>query len=671
MAETCIVCLGDLGENASAQPLPEAQLLHHDTLDALPDALHSKADSPAPKPKSPLAEDELIAHLLPCGHNLHDECLKPWVERANSCPICRQKFNQVDLVKMIDGKLKSSLYLCSGADVSTGPVVSSYPVQDRTQVAELDPSMLIDEEEDELESQPCRICGNDDHEEVLLLCDNCSVPHHTYCVELVEVPSGPWFCEDCALNRAIEASMSSTALIPTVRPVAAPSTTRRTMAQLRTSRRNVLERASDWARIWEQVRDRADLDLDFPYQDEDREVLRSRPRRRRHRQRGEDNIWLRRLQVAEQQGGAEQFRQIVPYVDSPTVRRPAPERQEPESLDEVIAWNALEKARDIDQDPSGRGRKRKSTTNSPASAERTTRKRRRTHSVSPMPAPPRPDPSGPSHPRKRPRTRRVQDVANAQPGSGEGTGAGASPNGPPPSAALTNGDAPSFLQTLLKEVENSAYSEDTPRGRPSLSIRANFDCGSPQASSPEASPMSSNHPSPRGSASPPPTARYSPTSPSLTSRIAPIYPRLGSPEILPPSIELDQARVPPKGKSRPDSESRTRQWVNGTDASSPGRSNEQSPTRTTISLSAKDKIQRFVRDALKEPYAANKINKDQYTEINRNVSRSLYDAMGEDACSDSDQIAEVRRLAGLEVNKAVTLLQPSRSPKLATKDEVA
>lgn len=111
MAETCIVCLGDLGENASAQPLPEAQLLVHDGPDAPPDALHLAADSPAPKSRSSGSEDELIAHLLPCGHNLHDECLKPWVERANSCPICRQKFNQVDLIKTIDGRS-----LCEPAD---------------------------------------------------------------------------------------------------------------------------------------------------------------------------------------------------------------------------------------------------------------------------------------------------------------------------------------------------------------------------------------------------------------------------------------------------------------------------------------------------------------------------------------------------------------------------
>ena len=104
MAETCIVCLGDLGESANNFPLSFVPAIeagiedNPETGTALPTktAICTKDHA--------TAQAELIAHLLPCGHNLHDECLKPWVERANSCPICRQNFNQVDLSTELGGK---------------------------------------------------------------------------------------------------------------------------------------------------------------------------------------------------------------------------------------------------------------------------------------------------------------------------------------------------------------------------------------------------------------------------------------------------------------------------------------------------------------------------------------------------------------------------------------
>lgn len=100
MAETCIVCLGDLGE--SANPLdpalsPAVQLEH---------AVAADEKSPLPITDQ---DDERIAHLLPCGHDLHNGCLKPWVERANSCPICRQSFNKVELSLHVGGKSYPSL----------------------------------------------------------------------------------------------------------------------------------------------------------------------------------------------------------------------------------------------------------------------------------------------------------------------------------------------------------------------------------------------------------------------------------------------------------------------------------------------------------------------------------------------------------------------------------
>lgn len=99
MSETCIVCLGDLGENANDFPRSDTTAIKSEDADkgARPVTLKSPLRGQTP-------DTEMIAHLLPCGHDLHNECLKPWVERANSCPICRQVFNQVDLSLKVGGK---------------------------------------------------------------------------------------------------------------------------------------------------------------------------------------------------------------------------------------------------------------------------------------------------------------------------------------------------------------------------------------------------------------------------------------------------------------------------------------------------------------------------------------------------------------------------------------
>ena len=97
MSDTCIVCLGDLGESASdplavaAEPVPSPDLGVHDGSN---DTTLTKADAAGDGRDEDAGQ---IAQLLPCGHILHNNCLKPWVERANSCPICRRSFNVVQL----------------------------------------------------------------------------------------------------------------------------------------------------------------------------------------------------------------------------------------------------------------------------------------------------------------------------------------------------------------------------------------------------------------------------------------------------------------------------------------------------------------------------------------------------------------------------------------------
>jgi hypothetical protein len=102
MAESCIVCLGDLyQDDPGASTTDVASISSKSPLRATEgDAVDP---STTPPPQLPEGERELIAHLLPCGHFLHDECLKPWVERANSCPVCRQTFNMVEVSASLRG----------------------------------------------------------------------------------------------------------------------------------------------------------------------------------------------------------------------------------------------------------------------------------------------------------------------------------------------------------------------------------------------------------------------------------------------------------------------------------------------------------------------------------------------------------------------------------------
>lgn len=51
------------------------------------------------------ANDNNIAIIQVCGHILHDSCLKAWTVKANSCPICRQTFHNVQVYDQIGGKL--------------------------------------------------------------------------------------------------------------------------------------------------------------------------------------------------------------------------------------------------------------------------------------------------------------------------------------------------------------------------------------------------------------------------------------------------------------------------------------------------------------------------------------------------------------------------------------
>jgi len=94
MADQCIVCLEDLDVVPDAIP--------YDRRDAGAVAGPPTEHTTTHPGKS--TEQQLIALIKPCGHVLHDECLREWSQKANSCPICRHNFNLVEVLDKVGGK---------------------------------------------------------------------------------------------------------------------------------------------------------------------------------------------------------------------------------------------------------------------------------------------------------------------------------------------------------------------------------------------------------------------------------------------------------------------------------------------------------------------------------------------------------------------------------------
>jgi hypothetical protein len=73
-----------------------------------------------------------------------------------------------------------------------------------------------------------------------------------------------------------------------------------------------------------------------------------------------------------------------------------------------------------------------------------------------------------------------------------------------------------------------------------------------------------------------------------------------------------------------------------------------------MSYSTKTEIQRMVKAVLGPRYRGGEINKDQYTDINRDVSRMLYDKVGDaEGLANQDGRDKWQEVASAEVERAV------------------
>ncbi|RMY50030.1 hypothetical protein D0865_07145, partial [Hortaea werneckii] len=263
--------------------------------------------------------------------------------------------------------------------------------------------------------------------------------------------------------------------------------------------------------------------------------------------------------------------------------------------------------------------------------------RRRKRKATASPASPRETEAQEQPQLKRPRLRRPPNSADYHASAESST------------AAQQRGDDRStFLSSLLKDVETKPASATSPPASEQQNGQY-----SPRNSSPVRSPTSSGHATPRALSPSPPPQRPTP----LSSIISPMSsPRVDTFSPFSPAAESSRQDTSDnpgqRGRRRPSNDSHQ---ANG-EAQSRGRASSASPSRN-LSYSAKEEVQCMVKLALRPRYQEKEISKDQYTEINRDVSRKMYDMVGNaTALADQAERERWQLVAQEEVRKAISAL---------------
>ncbi|CAI9769523.1 unnamed protein product [Fraxinus pennsylvanica] len=118
-----------------------------------------------------------------CSHYFCFACIVEWAKVESRCPLCKQRFSTISRTARAD------------AGLGLRTQVTTVPERDQVyQPSEEERRGYLDPYENVL----CIECQQGGDDALMLLCDLCDSPAHTYCVGLGrEVPEGNWYCDGC------------------------------------------------------------------------------------------------------------------------------------------------------------------------------------------------------------------------------------------------------------------------------------------------------------------------------------------------------------------------------------------------------------------------------------------------------------------------------------------
>ncbi|KAI5840006.1 hypothetical protein DFP73DRAFT_194471 [Morchella snyderi] len=588
-AVTCIVCLSDLPQ------------------DSIPVT----------------GEYDPVARLVPCNHAMHNSCLVPWMERANSCPICRATFNEVSVSATLSGH-----------------ILETYPVEDRIQVTEYESQTLNHDEEVE---GACEVCIRDNNEDVLLVCDDCSRSYHTYCLGLDAIPQqNSWYCSRCS-ERHIAAQLAGFQRSGRRRGV-------RTVGEIRRVRRqDQRDMESRQDRAWQNAWQRLDSDLG----ERALSAAVAAEQRITNQRDAQVERMIRRREVAAAQigEGPNGFNEQLAWMIPTSRPRTFPDHQQPISEEEQSAWRMFDIAEGIEKSPCKRSRRNsQEITRSPGSD------------------------NGEKPRRKRPRTRRDSQLTDGTTMTTEAPSGSSTVLAVPtipstvPATSMRDREQAGFVPTasgsyLGHILESIAKSAETAAPDPPQVGLWGIDLTKMRPLSPEPSNAASprSRPTSPVAQSPyiiPSLLRSRPHSPIETSQmpLSPSSPTRRIPIIShlqpAPTRAWESSLSPPT--SRANSPIQRQQQLTfldedpGSDDARGGASSSSDTDsiskkhrhhckhgviRSAITLQVKADIANMVRSVLK-PYYPEKLSKDDFTQINKSVSRKLYQLVEADEGSD-------------------------------------